>query len=147
MKVDKLSGLLQVAQEFIFRVQHYQQKITETVATAEYTALFESVQSWVEFRLGDNIYDRSMLKDSPRPPGRATKFLKLVSPAGKNQFSYSDTDQPDIVAAVMQFLMEEDFEKDSHCSIEPGDRIPQHSRAEHEDSSTTSRLVIVHSNL
>lgn len=119
-EVNELSGLLQDARDFIFRIQPYQQNITEAVAAAEYTALCESVQSWIEFRLGDDIYDHSMLKESSFQARQAIEFLKLVSSVGRERFSCQDTDQPNVVAAVMQFLIQEIFGKDFYCPIEPG---------------------------
>jgi hypothetical protein len=117
-KVKGLSGLLEEAQDFIFRLQPYQQKITESDATAAYASLCKSVESWVEFRLGNAIEDRVIFKDSVFDSRSATDLLNLVSSAGKEAFSCPETDEHNITAAVMQFLMKEIFGKDFYCPVD-----------------------------
>jgi hypothetical protein len=117
-KVIELSKLLKDAQDFIFKLQPYQQKITESDATAAYTSLCKSVESWVEFRLGNAIEDRIIFKESVFDSRSATDILNLVSPAGKDAFSRPETDEHNVIAAVMQFLKHEIFDKDFYCPID-----------------------------
>jgi hypothetical protein len=118
-KVIQLSVLLEDAQDFIFRLQPYLQKITESDASAAYDSLCKTVESWVEFRLGNAIEDRIIFKESVFDSRSAADLLNLVSPAGKEAFSCPETDEHNVIAAVMQFLKHEIFDKDFYCPIDP----------------------------
>jgi hypothetical protein len=71
-----------------------------------------------EFHLGDAIEDRLIFKESPFESRSATDLLNLVSPAGKEAFLCPETDERNVIAAVMQFLIDEIFDKDFYCPID-----------------------------
>lgn len=117
-RVNELSGHLQNAQDIIFSLQPYQQEINESDAAAAYASLCKEVESWVAYNLGDAIEDRVIFKEGPFDSRAATDLLSLVSPAGKEAFSYSDTDEHNVIAAVMQFLINEIFDREFYCPID-----------------------------
>jgi hypothetical protein len=117
-EVEELSGLLENAKDTIFGLQPYQQKINESDAAAAFRSLCKSVENWVDFRLGNAIEDRLIFKENRLDLGSAADLLNLASPAGRQAFSCRETDEYNVVAIVMQFLMNEIFKKDFYCPID-----------------------------
>jgi hypothetical protein len=51
---------------------------------------------------------------------RVRKLLSLIPQPGKEAFEYPDTDEYNVIAAIMKFLYLEIFTKDFYCPIERG---------------------------
>jgi len=108
------------AQDFIFSLQRREQKITESEAAKEFNSLCMSVEDWVQTKLGDAI-EKRLLKNEATISGPLTrKLLSFIPQPGKEAFQYPDTDEYNVIAAIMNFLCIEIFDRDFYCPIEPG---------------------------
>lgn len=104
---------------FVFSLQRREQKITETEAAAEYKTLYDMVENWVQSTLGDAIEQKFAEKSHPTNT-KTKEFLTFIPQPGKEAFRYPDTDEYNIIAAIMRFLCIEIFEKDFYCPIGRG---------------------------
>lgn len=105
-------------QDFVFSLQRREQTITEADAAAEFHSLCMIVEEWVQTQLGE-AFDNKSIKATPHLP-RIRKFLSLIPQPGKEAFKYPDTDEYNVIAAIMKFLCHEIFDKDFYCPIERG---------------------------
>jgi hypothetical protein len=110
---------LQEAHDHIFRLQPRRRSITETEAQEDFQGLVASVQRWVENRLSailDELDDGS-LRHKRCDPQLATKFLQLTSSQAKKYTNASESDEFHVVAAIMQYLCYEFFDKKFYCPL------------------------------
>ncbi|KAG0646475.1 hypothetical protein D0Z07_7533 [Hyphodiscus hymeniophilus] len=116
-----LQKKLEDTQDYVFSLQRREVKITESEATAEFNSLCLSVEAWVETKLGDAIEDRAALSPVLLIPAMR-KFLTWITAPGQDAFEYPDTDEFNIIAAIMLFLKMEVFDKDFYCPMGNGER-------------------------
>lgn len=110
---------LQEAHDHIFRLQPRRRSITETEAQEDFQGLVASVQRWVENRLSailDELDDGS-LRRKRCDPNLATKFLQLTSGQARKYINASESDEFHVVAAIMQYLCAEFFDKKFYCPL------------------------------
>jgi len=118
-QVQDLRKELRDAHDFIFSLQPKREPITESEATSEFRALSRTIEDWVETNLGDAIHDRSTVKHRLQATP-ARRFLACVSVPGQEASRYPDTDVYIVMAAIMEFLCVDIFNKDFYCPIEEG---------------------------
>lgn len=118
-QVLELQKELGDAHDFIFSLQPRREQITESEAAEEFTSLLRTIEDWVETNLGDDIHDRSMLKQRLHA-SNARRFLTCVSLPGQEASRFPDTDVYNVIAAIMKFLCVEVFDKGFYCPIEKG---------------------------
>ncbi|KAH8804542.1 hypothetical protein F5884DRAFT_417434 [Xylogone sp. PMI_703] len=118
-RIVQLQKDLSDAQDFVFSLQPRQTNITESEASSEYNSLCGMVQQWVETNVGDALYERDMHREKIYPHA-AKELLDLISKPGKQAFVYLDTDEYNIVSAIMKFLCVEIFDRPFFCPIEDG---------------------------
>ncbi|RFU34293.1 hypothetical protein B7463_g2071, partial [Scytalidium lignicola] len=119
-QIVQLQKDLSDAQDFIFSLQPRQINITESEAVSEYNSLCGMVQQWVDTNVGDALYERQMHREKLYLLHSAKDLLDLVSKPGKEAFVYLDTDEYNIVSAIMKFLCTEIFDRPFYCPIEDG---------------------------
>jgi hypothetical protein len=108
------------AQDFILSLQRREQKITESEAAKEFNSLCMTVEDWVQTKLGDAI-DRRLLQNEATISGPLTReLLSFIPQPGREAFQYPDTDEYNVIAAIMKFLCVEIFDRDFYCPIDPG---------------------------
>ena len=116
----ELQKNLDDAQDFIFSLQRREQKITESEATADFNSLCMIVEEWVQTRLGEALDKRLAKEKATIPAITAKRFLSLIPQPGKEAFKYPDTDEYNVIAAIIRFLCIEIFDRDFYCPIDPG---------------------------
>lgn len=118
-QIAQLQKDLTDAQDFIFSLQPRQTGITESDATTEYNSLCGMIQQWVENNVADALYERQMHRGSIylHP---AKELLELISKPGREAFVHLDTDEYNIVSAIMRFICLEIFDKPFYCPVEEG---------------------------
>ena len=119
-QVLELKRNLAETQDFVFSLQPRRARITAQEATAEYSSLCEGVEEWVQTNLGDAIFDKALLKEQAPLGLSAKKFLNLISHPGRDAFVLPETDEYNVIAAVIVFLHSEIFNIDFYCPLEPG---------------------------
>jgi hypothetical protein len=118
-QVLELRKELRDAHDFIFSLQPRREQITESEAAAEFKSLGRTIEDWVETNLGDDIHDRSILKQRLQV-SHIRRFLTCVSLPGQEASRCPDTDVYNVIAAIMKFLCIEIFDKDFYCPVEEG---------------------------
>ena len=118
-QIVDLQKRLNDTEDFVFSLQRREQKMTESEATAEFNSLCMMVEDWVQSKLGDAIEQKFAEKAILSNP-MTRKFLSFIPQPGKDAFRYPDTDEYNVIAAIMRFLCIEIFDKDFYCPIEEG---------------------------
>jgi hypothetical protein len=118
-QVLELRKELRDAHDFIFSLQPKREQITESEAAAEFRSLGRTIEDWVETNLGDDLHDRSILKQRIHA-SHIRRFLMCVSSPGQEASRCPDTDVYNVIAAIMKFLCIEIFDKDFYCPVEGG---------------------------
>jgi hypothetical protein len=109
---------LNETQDFVFSLQRREKTTTEADAAAEFHSLCLAVEDWVQMQLTE-AFDSKSTKITRLDP-RVRKLLSLIPQPGKEAFEYPDTDEYNVIAAIMKFLYLEIFTKDFYCPIERG---------------------------
>jgi len=114
----KVQSELNDAQDFIFSRQPVQQNVTHNDASAEYTTLCQTVESWVNCELGEAIDEKKLL----RPKGSANieafkTAISFLKESGLQAINYPDTDIYNIIAIAMEFLCVEILEKPFYGAV------------------------------
>lgn len=120
MKLDDATEDLKQTQEHVFRLQPYQQGITQSDALVAYTAICDSVQSWIGFQL-DGALEEGHIDLTNLDKSSANKLIKLLTPMGLKGTRFEETDEPNIIAIVMEFLRSEIFEMELYGAVEVRD--------------------------
>jgi hypothetical protein len=109
--VASLEDSLKDAQDFIFSLQPHHTRLTETEATAEFSALCTFVEDFVDKKLGDALEERALVNGKERLPERGVSrsLLKHVAVPGWEAFSVTGTDEANVRSAVMLFLCQRVF--------------------------------------
>lgn len=121
-RLNETETALTDAHDTIFQLQPYHQGITESDAASDFAALLDGIQSWIFTNLGDALDDRRILDNSKIDFVAARDFVGLLTPAGREAMHLPDTDEWNITAVVMRFLMHEVFEKEL-CGVVPAEQL------------------------
>lgn len=119
-EVNELEKNLQDAHDFIFTLQPRRQVITPTEAADEFRTFCATVEEWVQTKLGDALDERRLRSPKDIVPEQAKRFMSLITPAGRESLKVPDTDEYHVLAAIMNFLCCEVFDKRFWCPIGPG---------------------------
>jgi hypothetical protein len=111
---------LHEAHDFIFSLQPKRANITESEAQTEFISLCECVNEWIQTKLGDALYEKCILTEKGIPRDPAKNLLGMVSQPGREAFGYPETDEYNVIAAVMRFLCTEIFDREFYVPIENG---------------------------
>lgn len=104
-EVSALKANLTSAQDFICAIQPAQFKTPESEILADYSSLCDSIVAWVDTHTTGAIDDPNFVKYQDRNDDRVKEFLSYLSMGGLNATAIRDTDEENIEAAIMQFLM------------------------------------------
>lgn len=103
-------------QRHIFSIQPLPPVILGPEAGREFASFCGVVEEWVQTNLGDALDDRAILKVGFNSHSAAA-ILSLISPPGKIAFQIPSTDEYNVIAAIMQFLCLEIFDKEFYCPM------------------------------
>lgn len=116
-RIEDLGEDLKETREQVFRLQPLRENITQKDALEDYTAICHSVKSWIGLRL-DNALNTGVLNAANFSLASARKLISLLAKVGLDGMQYSQTDEHNIVAIVMQFLRTEIFEREFYGAVE-----------------------------
>ncbi|KAF8862454.1 hypothetical protein BDZ45DRAFT_203481 [Acephala macrosclerotiorum] len=119
-QVKQLQKDLQDAHDFIFALQPRRPIITPAQAAEDYKSLCLNVENWVQTTLCDVLDKRRIPLSKDISPEQVEMFLGLISPAGWSAFQTPDSDEYNIIAAIMSFLCREIFDRGFWCPMEDG---------------------------
>lgn len=119
-QVKQLQKDLQDAHDFIFALQPRRPIITPAQAAEDYKSLCLNVENWVQTTLCDVLDERRIPLSKGISPEQVEMFFSLISPAGQSAFQTPDSDEYNIIAAIMGFLCREIFDRGFWCPIEDG---------------------------
>lgn len=117
LQIKALGEELKETREHVFRLQPLWENITQSDALREYTAICHSVRSWIGLRL-DNALNTGNINTAKINTGFARKLLDLLTKSGLDGILYSDTDEHNIIAVVMEFLRTEIFDTELYGAVE-----------------------------
>lgn len=100
----------------MFRLQPHRENITQSDALREYIAICHSVNSWVGLRLY-NALNTGSINVAKMHTGSARKLISLLTQCWFNGTLYPDTDEYNIIAAVMEFLRTGIFETELYGAV------------------------------
>ena len=120
MKLEDTTEDLRQTQEHIFRLQPKEQGITQSDALVAYTAICDSVQSWIGYQL-DGALDDGRVDLGKLNKGSTNKIIKLLTPMGLKGTKFAETDEWNLIAAVMEFLRSQILEREFYGALEMRD--------------------------
>jgi hypothetical protein len=117
MKLEDATEDLKQTQEHVFRLQPQQQGITQSDALVAYTAICDSVQSWIGFHL-DGALDDGNIELGNLDKSSSHKLTKLLTPMGLKGTRFAETDESNLVAIVMEYLRSEILERELYGAVD-----------------------------
>lgn len=108
-RVRKLEKELEDAHDFIFTLQPKRHVISPESAAGAFKTLCGSVEEWVQTNLRDVLDERINLNSKDFTPEDVETFMELVSFEGRKSVSIPETDEYNIIAAIMRFLYQRIF--------------------------------------
>ena len=117
IQIDDLAEDLNETREHVFRLQLLRENITQNDALDAYIAICHSVKSWIGSRL-DNALNTGSIDVTKLNTGSTRKLVDLLTKSGLNGTLYSDTDEFNIIAIVMEFLRAGIFQAEFYGAVE-----------------------------
>lgn len=114
----KLERDLKEAHDFVFSLQPRQTSLTESEAAPAFKTLCDSVENWVDRELSDFISEKAAYKMMSGL--YAKRFIKYIVLPGRQCSELPETDEYNIIAAIMRYLYVKVFDRDFYCA-EDGD--------------------------
>lgn len=120
MKLEDATEDLKQTQDHVFRLQPQRQGITQSDALIAYTAICDSVQSWIGFHL-DGPLDEGRIDLGNLNKSSANRLVKLLTPTALKGIRFAETDEFNLVGIVMEFLRSEIFERELYGAVDVRD--------------------------
>ncbi|CAF3481283.1 unnamed protein product [Fusarium graminearum] len=113
---------LEEAQDQVFRLQPCRKDITESEAKDAYKTLVGNVQRWVENRAGHVIdeLETGRLMSRAAPP-EGSRLVTLLREQSRRCINVSQSDEFQIMGAIMNYLHITMFSKSFYCPLDDGD--------------------------
>lgn len=120
IQVEAIGKDLKETREQVFHLQPHRGNITQSDALREYIAICHSVKSWIRLRL-DNALNTGSINVEKIHTSSARKLMSLLTQCGLNGTRYSETDEYNLIAIVMEFLRARIFETDLYGAVDVQD--------------------------
>ncbi|KAM0417760.1 hypothetical protein ACHAPD_004102 [Fusarium lateritium] len=113
---------LEETQDQVFRLQPSRKDITESEAKDAYKTLVANVQRWVENRAGHVIDELETGRLTSRPvPPEGSRLVTLLREQSRRCINVSQSDEFQIMGAIMNYLHITMFSKSFYCPLDDSD--------------------------